>query len=230
MALINDFLSLIYPRHCEACANNLFTHELFLCNYCKLNLPKSNYHKNTNSELANTFSGRVPVHTAAAYYLYEKSGKIQKLLHAIKYQEQKELAEYLGQLYGAELSKDGGFSSIDLIIPIPLHKNKLKARGFNQSEWFAKGLAKGLNKTLDVSSLARVVDTATQTKKRKFQRWENVEGIFKLTTETMPSNKHVLLVDDVVTTGATIEACWQALKHVPGIKVSLASIAFASKR
>ncbi|WP_317899527.1 ComF family protein [Aurantibacillus circumpalustris] len=229
MALINDFLSLIYPRHCEACSNNLFAHEVFLCNYCKLNLSKSNYHKYEDSELARTFSGRVPMHTAASFYLYEKSGKIQKLLHAIKYQEQKELAEYLGELYGKELAKDNSFNTVDSIIPIPLHKNKLKARGFNQSEWFAKGLAKSLNKTLDVNSLVRVVDTATQTKKRKFQRWENVEGIFKLDTEILPANKHVLLVDDVVTTGATIEACWQALKHVPGIKVSLASIAFAPK-
>jgi ComF family protein len=229
MALINDFLSLIYPRSCEACNNRLFAHEFFLCNHCKLNLPKSNYHKNNDSELSRTFYGRVPMVTAASYYLYEKSGKTQRLLRAIKYEEQKELAEHLGLLYGKELTKDEGFKEVDLILPIPLHKNKLKLRGFNQSEWFAKGLAKSLDKTLDITSLERSVDTATQTRKRKFQRWENVEGIFKLSANAVLANKHVLLVDDVVTTGATIEACWQTLKHVPGIKISLASIAFAAK-
>jgi ComF family protein len=229
MSLINDFLSLIYPRHCEACAGNLFGHEQFLCNKCRLTLPKSNYHVNTDSQLIRTFSGRVPLANAGCYFLYEKSGKVQKLLHAIKYQEQKELGEHLGTLYGNDLSKEETFRNIDVILPIPLHKNKLKARGFNQSEWFAQGLSKSLLKELDTTSLERITDTATQTKKKKYQRWENVEGIFKLQNENNLVNKHVLLVDDVVTTGATIEACWQALKHVEGIKISLVSIAFAPK-
>ncbi len=103
MALINDFMSLIYPRHCEACANNLFGHEQFICTTCKLNLPKSNYHTHTDSELAKAFAGRVPLVNASSYYLFEKSGKIQKLLHAIKYEEQKELGEYLGLMYGKDL-------------------------------------------------------------------------------------------------------------------------------
>lgn len=230
MALINDFLSLIYPRHCEACAGNMFGHEQFICNQCKINLPKSNYHTLTESELSRVFSGRVPLINAACCYLYEKSGKIQKLLHAIKYEEQKELGEYLGVMYGNDLSKQPSFQDIDAVMPIPLHKNKLKARGFNQSEWFAKGLSKSMNKEMDLISLERVVDTATQTKKRKFQRWENVEGIFKVRPQAQLANKHILLVDDVITTGATIEASWQALKHVPGIRVSVASIAFAAKR
>lgn len=230
MALINDFLSLIYPRHCEACANTLFGHEQFICTHCRLNLPKSNYHTLTDSELIRTFSGRVPLINAACYYLYEKSGKIQRMLHAIKYEEQKELGEYLGTHYGTDLVKQPSFQDIQVILPVPLHKRKLKLRGFNQSEWFAKGLARSLNREMDLNSLERVVDTATQTKKKKFQRWENVEGIFKLNPKASLANKHVLLVDDVVTTGATIEACWSALRHVPGVRISLVSIAFAAKR
>lgn len=230
MALINDFLSLIYPRHCEACSHILFGHEVFICNYCKLNLPKSNYHISGNNELCKIFYGRVPVINAGSYYLYEKSGKIQRLLHAIKYDNQKELGEYLGIQYGLELLKHASFQEIDLIVPVPLHKNKLKARGFNQSEWFAKGLSKSLGKKINTDTFERIVDTATQTKKKKYQRWENVEGIFKLKDEKTFSNKHLLLVDDVITTGATIEASWLALKHVEGIKISLASIAFANKQ
>ncbi len=229
MSFINDFLSLIYPRYCEACANTLFRHENYLCNYCKLNLPKSKYHLNPENELYQVFAGRVPVVQAASFYLYEKSGKIQKLLQAIKYQDQKELGSFLGELYGQQLKTDKAFEDVDYIIPIPLHANKLKQRGYNQSAYFANGLSKAMDKAIDVASLMRVVDTATQTKKHKYQRWENVEGIFKLIETHELANKHVLLVDDVVTTGATIEAAWLALKDVEGIKISVASIAFAPR-
>jgi len=229
MAVINDFLSLIYPRLCEACSRNLFKHEHYLCNYCRLNLPKSNYHKQSQSPLSRTFTGRVPLIHACAFYVYEKSGSVQKILHAIKYQDQKELAQFIGELYAQDLVSQEGIHQVDIIMPIPLHKTKLKARGFNQSEWFAKGLSEGMQKTLDNNSLQRVVDTKTQTKKKKYQRWENVEGIFELKEPEALYGKHVLLVDDVITTGATIEAAWQALKEVKEIKISVASIAFAAK-
>lgn len=230
MTLINDFLSLIYPRHCEACVNSLFKHETFICNYCKLNLPKSNYHKNAENELSQTFAGRVPLQNSMCFYLFEKNGKVQKILHAIKYQNQKELALFIGDLYAKDLEKEEAMNNFDVIVPIPLHIKKLKARGFNQSEWFAKGLAKRLKKPLDIVSLERAQETGTQTKKKKYQRWENVEGIFNLKDKQAFINKHVLLVDDVITTGATIEAAWMALKDIDGIKLSVASIAFAARK
>jgi ComF family protein len=230
MTVINDFLSLIYPRHCEACGNNLFKHEKFICNYCKLNLPKSNYHKRPDNELSKVFAGRIPFLNAVTYYVFEKSGKVQKLLHAIKYQDQKELAEFLGKQYAVELLQKDIFKEVDMIMPIPLHRKKLKLRGFNQSEWFAKGLANKLNIPLDTESLLRKVETNTQTKKRKYQRWENVEGIFELRDPERLINKHILVVDDVITTGATIEAAWQCVKNVDGIRISVAAIAFAAKK
>jgi ComF family protein len=227
MALINDFLSLIYPRHCEACGNNLFKHESFLCNYCHLNLPKNNFHQDPENKLVQALAGRVPLIYGLSFYLFEKSGRVQKLLHAIKYQEQKELGRHLGKIYASDLLKSGWSNDIDQIIPIPLHQKKLKARGYNQSEWFAMGLSDNLNKELNTSSLSRVRETSTQTKKKKYQRWENVEGIFALNDKVELQNKHILLVDDVVTTGATIEAAWQSLKQVAGLRISVASIAFA---
>ncbi len=230
MTLINDFMSLIYPRHCEACANGLFKHETYICNHCKLNLPKSNYHKNDQNELSQTFAGRVPLTHSLCFYLFEKSGKVQKLLHAIKYQDQKELAQFIGSLYAQDLVKTKIKDEIDVIIPIPLHKKKLKQRGYNQSEWFAKGMATVLEKPLDIHSFEREHETSTQTKKKKYQRWENVEGIFKIKEQNAFVNKHVLLVDDVITTGATIEAAWLALKDIEGIKISVASIAFAARK
>jgi ComF family protein len=230
MPLINDFLSLIYPRHCEACGNILFKHETFICNFCKLNLPKTDYHKINSNELIDLFAGRIPLKYAIANYQFEKKGCVQKLIHAIKYQNQKELAEFIGKNYANDLEKTELKNEIDIILPVPLHKNKLKARGYNQSEWFAKGISNALLIPMDIVSLQRISDTATQTKKKKYQRWENVEGIFKLTTDEYLLNKHVLLVDDVITTGSTIEAAWQALKLVSGITISVASIAFAGKK
>ncbi|MEO6304368.1 MAG: phosphoribosyltransferase family protein [Bacteroidia bacterium] len=152
------------------------------------------------------------------------------MLHAIKYQDQKELAQFIGQLYAKDLTKEKALNDIDLIIPIPLHKKKLKTRGYNQSEWFAKGLATELEKPLNITSFERIQETDTQTKKKKYQRWENVEGIFKLNDPGLLVNKHVLLVDDVITTGATIEAAWLALKETEGIRISVISIAFAARK
>jgi len=229
MPLFNDFLSLIYPRRCEACDEQLMRHEHYLCNHCLVGLPVSNFHQQSGSELELLLAGRVPASRSMCFFLYEKSGRVQKLLHAIKYQGQKELGEYLGQLYAGDASVAQALDHVDVIVPIPLHKNKLKSRGYNQSEWFAKGLAGVTKRELNTSVLERVVETQTQTRKRKYERWENVEGIFRLNNPETLQGKHVLLVDDVITTGATIEAAWLALKAVSGIQVSVASIAFAGR-
>ncbi len=128
-----------------------------------------------------------------------------------------------------DLKESEVLKNVDVVLPIPLHTKKLKQRGYNQSEWFAKGIASELNLKLDTTLLKKVNSTSTQTNKKKFERWENVEGVFELQNSESLTNKHVLIVDDVITTGATIEAAWQALKDVEGIKVSVLSIAFAAK-
>jgi ComF family protein len=230
MTLINDFMSLIYPRHCEACGDNLFRHENYLCSYCRLNLPRSQFHLSTENELALTFKGRVPFENACSLYLYEKQGRVQKILHSIKYQSQTELATYLGEQYGESLKSGMFLNDVDVIVPVPLHRKKLKARGYNQSQFFAGGLSSSLNKPMDVTSLVRIKDTATQTKKKKYQRWENVEGIFLLNEPESFYKKHILLVDDVITTGATIEAAWTAIRQAPEVRISVISIAFASQK
>ncbi|MBI2721890.1 MAG: ComF family protein [Bacteroidetes bacterium] len=229
MALINDFMSLIYPRRCEACGILLFLQEEYICNLCSIGLPRSNYHKNTDNELTKVFAGRIPFKHVMSYFIFEKSGRVQHLLHQIKYQNQKELAFFLGQQYAKELIQDKFKTDFDLIVPIPLHKNKLKSRGFNQSEWFAKGLSETLNILVDITSMIRHEETATQTKKKKYERWENVEGIFLITNKSKLKGKHVVLVDDVITTGATIEAAWQALKDIEGVKISVIALAFAAR-
>jgi len=228
-ALINDFVSLIYPRTCEACERILFRHESMVCSKCLVTLPKSHFHHNPNNPLLKIMGGRVPLVNASSLYLFEKGGRVQRMLHAIKYEGQSRLAYILGCIAGKELKSDPLFSEAQVLLPIPLHANKLKSRGYNQSEAFATGIAKTMNLPIDTTSLIRAVETSTQTKKRKYERWENVAGIFELTDIKALSGKHVVLVDDVVTTGATIEAAWLCLQNVEGIKVSLASLAFAEK-
>lgn len=229
MTLINDFLSLIYPRYCEACDALLYKHEQALCTHCLLTLPKSGFHKNADNPVLNILAGRVPLKQCACLYVFEKGGRVQQLLHHIKYEGQKELAYKLGKILSEDLKTDAQMNSADVIVPVPLHAAKLKQRGYNQSEWFAKGLQEGLGKPLNSTNLLRIKESSTQTRKRKYERWENVQGIFETQAPAFFENKHVLLVDDVITTGATLEAAWVALKNIEGVTVSVAAIAFAEK-
>jgi ComF family protein len=229
MALINDFMSLIYPRSCEACEEVLFKHEQYICNACQLTLPKSNFHLSPNNPISMALAGRVPVKNATCLFEFEKLGRVQKLLHALKYENQQTLGEFMGKQLYHTLSNSAFFEGIDVIVPVPLHPNKLKQRGYNQSACFAKGISDASGIPVNTSVLHRSGETSTQTKKKKFERWENVGSVFTLTDHAFFQNKHILLVDDVITTGATIEGCWQALKEVDNISVSLASIAYALK-
>lgn len=229
MTLINDFMSLIYPRYCEACDGLLYKHEAVICNKCLVLLPKSNFHLNSNNPILLALGGRVPLKKATSFLLFEKEGKVQNLLHALKYQNQQIIGVKLGALFYEHVQTSDFFSDIDVIVPVPLHPKKLKQRGYNQSECFAKGIADKSNIAIDTTTLVREFETTTQTKKRKYERWENVKDVFAITNVHAFKNKHVLLVDDVITTGATLEGAWQALKDIEGIQVSVASIAYAMK-
>lgn len=207
----------------------MYAHERYLCTYCLSSLPRSNYHLVADNQIARMLNGRVPSEISASFLLYEKKGRVQSLLHALKYHNQKELGEFLGLKYAEELLESPVVRDVDVVIPVPLHEKKLRSRGYNQSEWFARGLCAGLKKPLDCSTLRRVKATSTQTRKRKYERWQNVEGIFELTAPETLRDRHCLLVDDVITTGATIEAAWMALSQAPGSRISVMSIAFAAK-
>jgi ComF family protein len=221
--ILSDFLGLFFPRICASCNDNLFRNEKLLCTRCLYELPKTNYQNDPENEVAQMFWGRVPVKHAMAYCYFHKKGHLQTLLHKLKYKGQKEIGYELGKMMGYDLL-NSSFSEIDIIIPVPLHNSKLRKRGYNQSECIANGISAIMNAPVDHASLSRAIANPTQTKKHRYDRWSNVEGIFTLANSEKITNKHILLVDDVVTTGATLEACVTALLRAENVQVSIAAL------
>jgi ComF family protein len=172
------------------------------------------------------FWGRAPVVYGTAGYFFQKKGHFQHMIHAMKYRGVKELGKELGKLMGYEMA-DSVFSETELIVPVPLHPEKLQKRGYNQSEWIAWGIGEALHKPVHNGILIRVIANETQTRKSRFDRWINVENVFRIRKPEAIQGKHVLLVDDVVTTGATLEACAHVILRIPGTKVSVATLAVA---
>jgi ComF family protein len=222
-----DFFNLFYPPLCATCSNVLLNQESHVCTACLYNMPRTNFHLDTHNPMAQVFWGRVKVENAAAMYYFEKGSKCRKILHQIKYRGKRELARYIGSIYGTELLRSGRYTDIEVILPVPLHHSKFKKRGFNQSAWFAKGLSEILARPLLDGVLIRSLGAETQTGKSRIERWENVKDNFRVTHPEMIENKHALLVDDVVTTGATLEACACALLSNPGVRVSILTLAYA---
>ncbi|MFC2111062.1 ComF family protein [Bacteroidota bacterium] len=224
-SVIDDFLSLIYPRICMACGNNLLKHEDCICTSCLYHLPKTNFHLDNDNPVNKLFWGRVKIESASAFYYYNKGGKIQNLIHKLKYKGNKEIGEYIGMQYGYHLNSSEDFSSIDIIIPVPLHYKKQIKRGYNQSHLIVSGLSKSMKKKISIDNLYRKFESETQTRKTKYKRWENVSEIFDVRNPELFVNKHILLVDDVITTGATIEACANVLLKINSVRVSVIALA-----
>ncbi|MFH1159756.1 MAG: phosphoribosyltransferase family protein [bacterium] len=222
---IDDFISLIYPRICACCGNSLWRHEQVICTSCEFHLPKTWFHLEHDNPVSRAFWGRARVESATAYLHFNKGNKVQRLIHHLKYKGRKDIGIYLGSQYGLYLKNSPFFNSADLVIPVPLHRKKLRQRGYNQSEQFGIGLATSMRIRVDNQQLCRISSSETQTRKSRFKRWENVAGIFAVKNPGKLEGKHVILVDDVITTGATLEACVQVLSLIPDIRVSIATIA-----
>ncbi len=203
---LESLLDLFFPRLCVSCENPLQGQEIHLCLECLLSLPKTNSHYQETDLIDRKFWGKLNVSATFAYYKFNKKGKVQNILHALKYKNKPELAEYLGKLYGNELKSVNLSEKIDLIIGIPLHIDKQKIRGYNQADHFAQGLSEALNVPFDTNLLIRNTFTESQTKKgSRFKRFKNMEGVFELSDSSKIKNKRIALVDDVLTTGSTLE-------------------------
>ncbi|PID95206.1 MAG: amidophosphoribosyltransferase [Bacteroidetes bacterium] len=222
-----DFLNLFFPEVCMACGNSLYRGEKVLCTKCLLRLPRTHFHHREENPVAQLFWGRVAVSYATSFFYFRKNSKVQHLMHQFKYAGRKEVGSYCGQLFGIALSQSSYFSEAEYLIPVPLHPQKERKRGYNQSELIAKGMAQKMNAQLDISTLFRSVNSATQTKKNRYQRFENMDGIFRLKEASHLKGKHLVLVDDVVTTGSTLESCASTLLQIPDVRVSVATLACA---
>lgn len=224
---LNDFLEFIFPELCITCNTRLISQEKYLCMNCWSDIPVTNFHLAEENKVARLFWGRVKIEFATSYFSYKKGSRYQQLIHYIKYKGLKELGFETGRKFGNTLLHSKCLQDVDVIVPVPLHLKKEKKRGFNQSLYIAKGIAESTDKPLIEKNLYRKIFTSTQTKKNRFERWQNVENIFGIRNPEEFAGKHILLVDDVVTTGSTLEACAFPILKIENTKVSIATLAFA---
>ena len=222
-----DFVSLLFPTLCQACGESLVTGEELICLNCRYNLPFTDFHLKPDNMVAQQFWGKIHLEGAYAMCYFAKGGKMQHLMHHFKYKGIQKIGNLLGNIAGEQLLKSPVFKSADVVIPVPLHKSRLRKRGYNQSMCFAEGLSEKMRIPIDENNLVRLRATETQTHRSRFSRFENMQEVFTLTNPESLRNKHVLLVDDVVTTGSTLEACGTALLEAEGLKLSIATIACA---
>lgn len=222
----DDLFWMMYPRLCAACAKPLFTGEICICTPCRFHLPRTGYHLQPENPVIKHFWGKVPVVQATAYYYFSKGERVQRLIHQLKYKGRQDVGEFIGDLMGRDLLKSS-FKEIDLIVPVPLHKFRLRQRGYNQSDCFAEGLSKGMMKEYSLNGLKRIEATSTQTKKHRFERYKNVDNIFEAGDPEKIFGKNILLVDDVITTGSTLISCAEKLLLSGACSVSVAAIACA---
>lgn len=225
--LWDDFISLLFPRLCFGCGNYLMRNESLICTECYVVIPRTGYHTVEENPVAQLFWGRCLIEKAAAFSFYNKGSRIRTLIHNLKYRGIKEIGFELGKIYGLSLKSSGFTDDIDLIIPVPLHPSKKRTRGFNQSELISIGISEVTGVQVDLTSFSRTTASETQTRRSRYERWTNVEGIFSVSDPDLLKGKHILLVDDVITTGSTIESCANELLRVEGVKVSAVALAFA---
>lgn len=225
--ILQDFLSLFFPHYCLGCHGALLKGEELICTTCMLEMPQTNFHLDRENTLFKRLSVRIPLRHGIALFRFTKNGRVQGVLHALKYKNQPEAGITLGKLYGEKLAAAGLLHAFDLIIPIPLHRARRRKRGYNQSAKFAEGLSEKLGIPFSDAAVLRKIKTDTQTRKSKLNRWENVKEVFEVSDPALVRNRRVLLVDDVVTTGATVEACGQVLLEAGCRELSVACIAVA---
>lgn len=223
----DGLIAILYPRLCLSCDEPLVRGEEFACSRCMYMIRRTDYHLNKDNPVAQLFYGRIDLVFATSYFGFDKHGVFQKLMHGMKYKGEMEVGEMLGNYLGGGLKKSPFLPPIDAIIPVPLHKKKRRIRGYNQSEYIAQGISSVLGVDVDTRTLKRCKYAGSQTKLSREKRWENVEDNFSVSNKLRLKNKHVLIVDDVLTTGATIEACYHALQEIEGVKISVATLARA---
>lgn len=226
--IFRNFLDLFFPELCVVCKNRLAEGEEHICIDCLLLLPKTNFHLQPDNRLEQFFAGRIPFERIAAFAYFIKGGRIQSIIHELKYNRNPDIGIFIGKLSGENLKGSEFINDIDLLVPVPLHPKRQKQRGYNQSMEICRGISEITNIPIDSTTLIRKVNNPSQTKNSRFDRWQNVEDIFTLTNKDCFENKHILLVDDVITTGSTLESCAKEILKAEDVKISIFAIGTAN--
>lgn len=225
--MLNSLINLFFPKVCAGCKSFIGTNESIICTVCRHELPLTNHHLNPENEAFKKFYGRIPVEHASAFLYFHKKGMVQEIIHNLKYKGHEEIGNFLGEWYASDLNNSSLPKDIDVIIPVPLHKKRLKERGYNQVTNFGLALSENFKIPFNNDILIRKVYSKTQSKKNLLGRTEGIETVFDVDFSEEDTNKHYLLIDDVLTTGATLEACSKALLKIPGAKISIVCMAMA---
>lgn len=225
--MLSYFIDLLYPNVCVTCKHGLVKNEQLICSKCLVELPYTGFSNERDNAVEKVFWGRVPIQAGMALLYFNKGNKVQQILHYLKYKNCPELGFIMGALAGRSMLQSGRFSDVHYVSAVPLHKKKQKQRGYNQSEYIASGIASALQVDARFDLVKRNTHTSTQTKKSRAERWDNVGDVFSVENTLELNGKHILLVDDVLTTGATLEACMLALANVPDVRISIAVLACA---
>ncbi|HEY9170502.1 MAG TPA: phosphoribosyltransferase family protein [Lutibacter sp.] len=226
MRILKNIFAVFFPEVCLGCNDYLGSYESVICLKCRHDLPLTNFSFEENNLIEKSFYGRIPLENATSLFYFFKKGNVQRLIHELKYNKQQQVGTFIGDWLGEQLTESKRFETIDCIIPVPLHPKKLKKRGYNQVTTFGESLAKKLDIPYKENILNRVSLAKTQTKKLRLDRWRNVQELFHVNNNTALENKHILLIDDVITTGATLEACYKALSQTKNLKISIACMAY----
>ena len=224
----NSILHILFPHVCDGCGSDIIDEESSLCMKCIAEMPETNFHLHSGNPVEKIFWGRLPIVGATAQYYFIKESSMQHLLHQLKYKGNKELGKQLGRLMGYDLQKTDRFDKVDFLLPLPLFPSKEKRRGYNQATILCEGIAEVMNVEILRDVITRTQFTETQTRKGRIERWQNMEGKFELVKPEKIQGKNILLVDDVITTGATLEACGHELLQASP-KLSIAALCYASR-
>lgn len=224
---MKNLLNLFFPMVCEACNDVLSDNEIVLCTSCRHHLPVTNFHFNDAEDVKKVVYGRVKLENATALLHFSKKGIVQQILHNLKYRGHEAIGEFFGKWLGAELATVDAYSKIDVVIPVPLYKSKLRKRGYNQVTKFGIEIATALNAEYNDTVLIKTKASKTQVFKGRLTRWNDDSALFDISENKSLAGKHILLVDDIITTGATVEACANVLLKIDNIKLSLATMAIA---
>lgn len=222
--MVINLLNLFFPRVCLGCKAYLMDNETYVCTSCRHELPITNYHLDSNDALKNVFYGRVKLENATALLHFSKKGIVQQLMHNLKYRGHQEIGIFLGEWLGEELKTNNNYQTIDVVVPVPLHISKLRKRGYNQVTKFGQAIAKAMDKEYNDKVLQKTLATKTQVFKDRLLRTSGNAATFTISENRTFIGKHILLVDDIVTTGATVESCANALLKIEGVKISLATM------